>query len=102
MAVNYLEEGARAVPAPINAFTRPPIIIEWGYHGTPDVPATVSKEAELGWSSASGPRCRAADAMNYVFGYLNFIDGSARSLPPRAILLSDEVTGYFCSMGPFW
>ena len=24
----------------------------------------------------------AADAMDYVFGYINFIDGSARGLPP--------------------
>jgi 2-keto-4-pentenoate hydratase/2-oxohepta-3-ene-1,7-dioic acid hydratase in catechol pathway len=50
----------------------------------PDVPATVFEgEAELalviGKRAANVP---AADAMSYVFGYTNFIDGSARGLLP--------------------
>jgi 2-keto-4-pentenoate hydratase/2-oxohepta-3-ene-1,7-dioic acid hydratase in catechol pathway len=50
----------------------------------PDVPATIFEgEAEL--AVVIGRRASnvsAAEAMNYVFGYLNFIDGSARGLPP--------------------
>ena len=34
----------------------------------------------------------AAKAMDYIFGYVNFIDGSARGVvPPRQHVLSDEV-----------
>jgi 2-keto-4-pentenoate hydratase/2-oxohepta-3-ene-1,7-dioic acid hydratase in catechol pathway len=50
----------------------------------PDVPASVFEgEAELG--VVIGKRAsnvQAADAMSYVFGYVNFIDGSARGLLP--------------------
>ena len=50
----------------------------------PDVPASVFEgEAEL--AVVIGKRAshvRAEDAMDYVFGYTNFIDGSARGLPP--------------------
>ena len=50
----------------------------------PDVPATIFEgEAEL--AIVIGRRASnvsAAEAMTYVFGYLNFIDGSARGLPP--------------------
>ena len=48
----------------------------------PDVPATIFEgEAEV--ALVIGKRAsdvRAAEAMDYVFGYLNFIDGSARGL----------------------
>jgi 2-keto-4-pentenoate hydratase/2-oxohepta-3-ene-1,7-dioic acid hydratase in catechol pathway len=50
----------------------------------PDVPATIFEgEAEV--AVVIGRRaCRvsAADAMSYVFGYTNFVDGSARGLLP--------------------
>jgi 2-keto-4-pentenoate hydratase/2-oxohepta-3-ene-1,7-dioic acid hydratase in catechol pathway len=50
----------------------------------PDVPATIFEgEAEV--ALVIGKRAsnvRAADAMSYIFGYMNFIDGSARGLPP--------------------
>jgi 2-keto-4-pentenoate hydratase/2-oxohepta-3-ene-1,7-dioic acid hydratase in catechol pathway len=50
----------------------------------PDVPATIFEgEAEI--ALVIGKRAtnvRAADAMSYIFGYVNFIDGSARGLPP--------------------
>jgi 2-keto-4-pentenoate hydratase/2-oxohepta-3-ene-1,7-dioic acid hydratase in catechol pathway len=86
MAVNYIEEGPRGVAAPINAFHKSPnsVIGDGDTMVLPDVPATVFEgEAELGLvigqrASAVG----AAEAMNYIFGYLNFIDGSARGLPP--------------------
>ena len=88
MAVNYMEDGTRSAPAPINAFHKSPIAII-GNGDTmvlPDAPATIFEgEAEL--AVIIGKRASnvsAADAMDYIFGYTNFIDGSARGLPPRA------------------
>src|SRR6266511_2652918 len=86
MAVNYMEDGTRKEPAPINAFHKSPnaVIGDGDTMALPDVPATIFEgEAELGLvigRRASG--VRAAEAMGYIFGYLNFIDGSARGLPP--------------------
>ena len=86
MAVNYLEEGDRARPAPLNAFHKSPnsVIGDGDALVLPDVPATVFEgEAEV--ALVIGRRASnvsAAEAMKYVFGYLNFIDGSARGLPP--------------------
>ncbi len=51
----------------------------------PDVPATIF-EGEAEMAVVIGKRAsnvKAADAMGYVFGYTNFIDGSARGLPPQ-------------------
>src|SRR5262247_3874629 len=86
MAVNYMEDGTRKEPAPINAFHKSPSAII-GPEATmvlPDVPATIFEgEAEL--AVVIGKRAtavRSADAMSYVFGYVNFIDGSARGLLP--------------------
>ena len=86
MALNYKEEGARDEPAPINAFLKSPngIIGNEDTMVLPDVPATVFEgEAEvavvMGRRALNVP---AAEAMEYVFGYCNFIDGSARGLPP--------------------
>jgi 2-keto-4-pentenoate hydratase/2-oxohepta-3-ene-1,7-dioic acid hydratase in catechol pathway len=88
MAVNYMENGTRAEPAPINAFLKSPtsIIGPGDTMVCPDVPATIFEgEAELalviGKRAANVP---AADAMQHVFGYVNFIDGSARGLQPEA------------------
>src|SRR5215208_3028928 len=88
MAVNYMEDGTRKEPAPINAFHKSPSAII-GTEETmvlTDVPATIFEgEAEL--ALVIGKRASnvsEADAMNYVFGYVNFIDGSARGLPPAA------------------
>ena len=86
MAVNYMEDGTRSEPAPINAFMKSPgtIIGPGDTMVLPDVPATIFEgEAEL--AVVIGRRASqvsAADAMSYVFGYTNFIDGSARGLPP--------------------
>ena len=86
MAVNYMEDGTRKEPAPINAFHKSPgcVIGDGDTMVLPDVPAAIFEgEAELalviGKRAANVP---AAKAMEYVFGYLNFIDGSARGLPP--------------------
>ena len=87
MAVNYIEDGSGRAPAPINAFLKTPnaIIGDGDTMVLPDVPATIFEgEAEL--AAVIGKKASnvsQADAMEYVFGYVNFIDGSARGLPPE-------------------
>jgi 2-keto-4-pentenoate hydratase/2-oxohepta-3-ene-1,7-dioic acid hydratase in catechol pathway len=86
MAVNYMEDGTRTEPAPINAFLKAPnaVIGQGDTMVLPDVPATIFEgEAEV--ALVMGKRASqvsAARAMDYVFGYTNFIDGSARGLLP--------------------
>lgn len=88
MAVNYMEDGTRSEPAPINAFHKAAtaIIGPGDTMVLPDVAASVFEgEAEL--ALVIGKRARqvkAADAMSHVFGYMNFIDGSARGMVPAA------------------
>jgi 2-keto-4-pentenoate hydratase/2-oxohepta-3-ene-1,7-dioic acid hydratase in catechol pathway len=88
MAVNYMEDGTRSEPAPINAFMKSPsaIIGPGDTMVLPDVAATIFEgEAEI--AVVIGKRAShvsQADAMNYVFGYVNFIDGSARGMVPAA------------------
>ena len=86
MAVNYMEDGTRKEPAPINAFHKSPnsVIGDGDTMILPAVPATVF-EGEAEMALIIGKHCsnvKEADAMNYIFGYCNFIDGSARGLPP--------------------
>jgi 2-keto-4-pentenoate hydratase/2-oxohepta-3-ene-1,7-dioic acid hydratase in catechol pathway len=86
MAVNYMEDGTRTEPAPINAFLKSPhaVIGQGDTMVLPDVPATIFEgEAEV--ALVMGKRASqvsAARAMDHVFGYTNFIDGSARGLLP--------------------
>jgi 2-keto-4-pentenoate hydratase/2-oxohepta-3-ene-1,7-dioic acid hydratase in catechol pathway len=86
MAVNYMEDGTRAEPAPINGFMKSPnsIIGPGDTMVLPDAPATIFEgEAEV--ALVIGKRAThvpADQAMDYIFGYVNFIDGSARGLPP--------------------
>ena len=86
MAVNYMEDGTRDEPAPINAFPKPSnsVIGPGDTMVLEDIPATVFEgEAELG--AVIGKRATnvsEADAMSYIFGYVNFVDGSARGLGP--------------------
>ena len=86
MAVNYMEDGTRSEPAPKNAFHKSPhgIIGNGDTIVLPDVPATIFEgEAELGLViSKRATQVKAADAYNYIFGYVNFIDMSARGLKP--------------------
>src|SRR5688572_8915955 len=106
MAVNYMEDGTRSEPAPINAFHKSPSAII-GNDDTmvlPDVPATIFEgEAEV--AVIIGKRAtnvRAADAMSYVFGYTNFIDGSARGLPPSGnTFYQMKSRDTFCPLGPY-
>jgi len=106
MAVNYMEDGTRSEPAPINAFHKSPssIIGDGDTMVLPDVPATIFEgEAEL--AVVIGKRASnvsAAEAMSYVFGYLNFIDGSARGLPPAGnTFYQMKSRDTFAPIGPF-
>jgi 2-keto-4-pentenoate hydratase/2-oxohepta-3-ene-1,7-dioic acid hydratase in catechol pathway len=106
MAVNYMEDGTRSAPAPLNAFHKAPssIIGPGETMVLPDVPATIFEgEAEI--AVVIGKRATkvsAADAMDYVFGYVNFIDGSARGLPPPGnVFFQMKSRDTFCPIGPF-
>jgi len=105
MAVNYMEDGTRSEPAPINAFlkTGNTVIGPGDTMILPDVPATIFEgEAEL--ALVIGKRCSgvsASDAMSYVFGYTNFIDGSARGLPPPGnVFYQMKSRDTFAPIGP--
>src|ERR1700749_4895694 len=106
MAVNYMEDGTRSAPAPINAFHKSPSAII-GHGDTmvlPDVPATVFEgEAEI--ALVIGKKCShvsEAEAMSYIFGYMNFIDGSARGLPPsNNVFFQTKSRDTFAPIGPY-
>ena len=106
MAVNYMEDGTRTEPAPINAFHKSPnsIIGPGDTMILPDVPATIF-EGEAEMAIVIGKRAsnvRAADAMSYIFGYMNFIDGSARGLPPAGnTFYQMKSRDTFAPMGPY-
>jgi 2-keto-4-pentenoate hydratase/2-oxohepta-3-ene-1,7-dioic acid hydratase in catechol pathway len=106
MAVNYMEDGTRSEPAPINAFMKSPsaIIGNADTMVLPDVPATIF-EGEAEMAVVIGKRAsqvRAADAMSYVFGYTNFIDGSARGLPPAGnTFYQMKSRDTFAPIGPY-
>ena len=84
MAANYMESGAREAPALINAFLKSPnsIIGDGDTIVLPDAPAAIfHHEAELGLViGKEAAHVDAADAYDHIFGYVNFIDGSARGL----------------------
>ena len=104
MAVNYMEDGTLKEPSPINAFHKSPgcIIGPGDTMVLPDFPASVFEgEAELGLVIGKPTsRVSAAQAMDHVFGYINFIDGSARGLPPQSFFhMKSRDT--FAPMGPY-
>jgi 2-keto-4-pentenoate hydratase/2-oxohepta-3-ene-1,7-dioic acid hydratase in catechol pathway len=106
MAVNYMENGTLAKPAPINAFHKAPtaIIGPGDTMVLPDVPATIFEgEAELAVVIGKrASRVSAANAMDYVFGYTNFIDGSARGLPPPGnVFFQMKSRDTFAPIGPY-
>jgi 2-keto-4-pentenoate hydratase/2-oxohepta-3-ene-1,7-dioic acid hydratase in catechol pathway len=106
MAVNYMEDGTRTEPAPINGFHKSPgaIIGPGDTMVLPDVPATVFEgEAEV--ALVIGKRTIRASqetAMSHVFGYVNFIDGSARGLPPQGnVFYQMKSRDSFAPIGPW-
>jgi 2-keto-4-pentenoate hydratase/2-oxohepta-3-ene-1,7-dioic acid hydratase in catechol pathway len=85
MAVNYMEDGTLKEKPPINAFMKSPTSVigpgETMVLG--DIPATIFEgEAELALVMKRAKNVKAADAYKHIFGYVNFIDGSARGLQP--------------------
>ena len=106
MAVNYMEDGTRDAPAPINAFHKSPnaVIGNGDTMILPDVPASVFEgEAEI--ALIIGKRASnvsESEAMDYVFGYTNFIDGSARGLPPAGnTFYQAKSRETFAPIGPY-
>src|SRR6202012_3320260 len=106
MAVNYMEDGTRSAPAPINAFHKSPsaIIGQGDTMVLPDVPATIF-EGEAEMAAVIGKKCSnvsEAQALSYVFGYMNFIDGSARGLPPPGnVFFQMKSRDTFAPIGPY-
>ena len=105
MAVNYMEDGTLPEPAPINAFMKSPsaVIGDGDTMVLPDMAASVFEgEAEI--AVVIGKRAshvKAADAMSYVFGYTNFIDGSARGVvPPTNVFYQMKSRDTFAPIGP--
>src|ERR1700754_605391 len=106
MAVNYMEDGTRSAPAPINAFHKSPSAII-GHGDTmvlPAAPATIF-EGEAEMAVVIGKKCShvsEAEAMSYIFGYMNFIDGSARGLPPsNNVFFQTKSRDTFAPIGPY-
>jgi len=104
MAVNYMENGTLPKKPQINAFHKAgtAVIGQGDTMVLPDEPATIFEgEAEL--AIVIGKRASnvsAANAKDYIFGYTNFIDGSARGLPSQGFLaMKSRAT--FCPIGPY-
>ena len=106
MAVNYLENHTMPEPAPINAFLKSGhcVVGDGDTMILPDMAATVFEgEAELaliiGKRASNASR---ADAQSYVFGYANFIDGSARGVvPANNSFYQMKSRDTFAPIGPF-
>jgi 2-keto-4-pentenoate hydratase/2-oxohepta-3-ene-1,7-dioic acid hydratase in catechol pathway len=106
MAVNYMEDGTRTAPSPINAFLKAPTTIIGPDEDMvmEDIPMTIFEgEAEI--ALVIGKKARnvsQADADNYIFGYTNFIDGSARGLPPEGnTFYQMKSRDTYAPIGPF-
>ena len=98
-----MEDGTRTEPAPINAFTKSPgaIIGPGDTMELPDVPASVFEgEAEIAIVIGKrATRVSAADAMSYIFGYVNFID--AALAPPAGVFYQMKSRDTFAPIGPY-
>lgn len=104
MAVNYMENGTLPKKPQINAFHKAAtaVIGPGDTMVLPDEPATIFEgEAELALViSKRAHNVSAANAMDYIFGYMNFIDGSARGLASQGFFaMKSRAT--FCPIGPY-
>ena len=106
MAVNYMEDGTWPKPAPINAFHKSPTAIigratPWCCPMSRRRSSRARRRSRS--SSASARRnVAAAEAMDYIFGYINFIDGSARGLPPAGnVFFQMKSRDTFAPIGPY-
>lgn len=105
MAVNYMEDGTRDEPAPIQTFLKSPfsVIGPGDSMVLPDVAGTIFEgEAELGVViGKKATNVPASDAESYIFGYVNFIDGSARGLGGSSVFHAMKSRDTFCPIGPY-
>jgi 2-keto-4-pentenoate hydratase/2-oxohepta-3-ene-1,7-dioic acid hydratase in catechol pathway len=105
MAVNYLENGTRPEPAPIDAFQKSPhsVIGDGDTMILPDVPASIFEgEAELAVVIGKPTAHVSEDqALSHIFGYTNFIDGSARGLGGMNFFYRMKSRDTFAPIGPF-
>ncbi len=106
MAVNYMEDGTRDEPAPINAFQKSPnaVIGNGDTMILPDIPASIFEgEAEIALViGKKAKNVRQEDAYDYIFGYMNFIDGSARGLQAGGnTFYQMKSRDTFAPMGPY-
>ena len=87
MAVNYMEDGTRKLPADREAFIKSSsaVIGPGETVVLPDCPADhFHHEAELGVViGKTTSKVKADDAYSHIFGYVNFIDVSARGIEPN-------------------
>jgi 2-keto-4-pentenoate hydratase/2-oxohepta-3-ene-1,7-dioic acid hydratase in catechol pathway len=104
MAVNYMENGTLPKKPQINAFHKAATAVI-GHGDTmvlPDEPATIF-EGEAEMALVIGKRADnvpASEAMDYIFGYTNFIDGSARGLA-SAGFFAMKSRATFAPIGPY-
>ena len=106
MAVNYMESGTRERPAEIDAFHKSAscVIGDGDTVVLPDCQASIFEgEAELGLViGKTASKVRAEDAYDYIFGYTNFVDVSARGFRPenRGSFFWGKTWDTFGPMGP--
>ncbi len=107
MAGNYLESGTIPKAYDADAFLKSSssVIGNGDTVVLPDAPATVfHHEAELGVViGKKASRVKAADGLDHVFGYLNFMDVSARGITPegRNSFWWQKSWDTFCPIGPW-
>jgi len=105
MAVNFLENGTRPDPAPIDAFQKSPLAVigDGDTMVLPDIPASIFEgEAELAVVIGKVTSdVTEEQAMDHVFGYTNFIDGSARGLGGMNMFYRMKSRDTFAPIGPF-
>jgi 2-keto-4-pentenoate hydratase/2-oxohepta-3-ene-1,7-dioic acid hydratase in catechol pathway len=104
MAVNYMENGTLPKKPQINGFHKAAtaIIGNGDTMVLPDEPATIF-EGEAEMALVIGKRASnvpASEAMGYIFGFMNFIDGSARGLA-SAGFFAMKSRATFAPIGPF-
>ena len=105
MAVNYMEDGTRAEPAPINAFHKATntVIGNGDTMELTDIPASIFEgEAEL--ALVIGKReenVTEESAMDHVFGYTTIIDGSARGLIASNFFFQMKSRATYTPIGPY-
>jgi len=106
MARNYMESGTLSEPEAINAFHKAPnaVIGPGETMVLPDAPAS-NFECEAEVAVVIGKRAAnvtEAEAMEHVFGYVPFLDGSARGLPPdKNVFFQGKSRETFAPMGPW-